>query len=133
MPLALSKWRKLSALLLHPNPGERTPLQVSETDVAPQAQALTQALNTFLQHFVPRDEQCRHEHADHLQAVIFECAKLGYEVFSHPCDWEFVYEQKGVSRGASLLVFPGLNKASHRNGKPCRPPQQAVEPYMAAI
>lgn len=132
MPLALSKWRKLSALLLHPTPEERTPLQVSETDVAPQALAMTQALNAFLQHFVSADQQSQHEQASHLQAVIFECAKLGYEVFSHPCDWEFVFE-RGVSRGASLLVFPGLNKASHRNGKPCRPPQQVVEPYMAAI
>ncbi|KAF7554293.1 hypothetical protein G7Z17_g3033 [Cylindrodendrum hubeiense] len=74
--LALSKWRSLSALLLHPDAVERSPLPVSGAAVAPQALALANALNTFLHYFVASDGASR-DQADHLQAVIIECTKLG--------------------------------------------------------
>ncbi|KGQ09612.1 hypothetical protein BBAD15_g5052 [Beauveria bassiana D1-5] len=51
--LALRKWRKLSAFLLHPARSQRTPLPTTgDATVEAQAQELARSLNTFLRFFV---------------------------------------------------------------------------------
>ncbi|KAL9572883.1 hypothetical protein ACKAV7_002568 [Fusarium commune] len=88
--LARSRWRTLSALLLHPNPEERTPLPVSVTEASPMALSLANELNQFLEMFVTQDHASQQDQMDHLQAVILECTKLGYVVLSQPSDWGHV-------------------------------------------
>ncbi|KAH6871410.1 hypothetical protein B0T10DRAFT_523065 [Thelonectria olida] len=110
--LALSKWRRLSAFLLHPNPNERTPLPILESTVAPQAVALATALNMFLYYFV--DEGCHDAQTSHLQAVILECTKLGYELLSQPQDWQFVFEKDG---SGLVVVCPGLDRLGGRESR----------------
>ncbi|CAG7556630.1 unnamed protein product [Fusarium equiseti] len=85
--LARSRWRSLSALLLHPNPGERTPLPVSTDEAPSKAFSLANRLNTFLQIFVAQDHASRQDQTSHLQAVILECTKLGHVLLSQPGDW----------------------------------------------
>lgn len=127
--LALSKWRSLSALLLHPNPAERSPLPVSGDVVGPQALALANALNTFLHYFVGSDEQ-----TSHLQAVIIECTKLGYVLLSQPSDWHFVFETDGAStRKQPVVVCAGLEKLSHGDGTRYSSPRRVVEPLVISI
>ncbi|KAH8686487.1 hypothetical protein BGZ61DRAFT_355615 [Ilyonectria robusta] len=127
--LALSKWRSLSALLLHPNPVERSPLPVSEDVVGPQALALANALNTFLHHFVASDEQ-----TSHLQAVIIECTKLGYVLLSQPSDWQFVFETDGAStRKQPVVVCAGLEKLGHGDGTRYSSPRRVVEPLVTSV
>ncbi|KAH7136760.1 hypothetical protein B0J13DRAFT_449821 [Dactylonectria estremocensis] len=131
VPFALSKWRRLSALLLHPNAVERTPLPVSEEAVAPQALALANALNTFLHYFVGADGASRDEQTNHLQAVIVECTKLGYVLLSQPSDWQFVFEtDSATSRRSSLVVCPGLEKLGHGDGSRYNSPRRVVEPVV---
>ncbi|VTT69106.1 unnamed protein product [Fusarium fujikuroi] len=84
--LARSRWRTLSALLLHPNPDERTPLPVSVTEASPMALSLSNELNQFLGVFVTQDTASLQDQMNHLQAVILECTKLGYVVLSQPSD-----------------------------------------------
>lgn len=132
--LALSKWRSLSALLLHPNPAERSPLPVSEDVVGPQALALANALNTFLHYFVASDEVSTHEQTSHLQAVIIECTKLGYVLLSQPSDWQFVFETDGTSaRQRPVVVCPGLEKLGHGDGTRYSSPRRVVEPLAISV
>ncbi|KAH7126110.1 hypothetical protein EDB81DRAFT_663142 [Dactylonectria macrodidyma] len=133
VPVALSKWRHLSALLLHPNAAERTPLPVSEELVAPQALALANALNTFLHYFVGADGVRRDEQTSHLQAVIIECTKLGYVLLSQPSDWQFVFgtDHPGSGR-SSLVVCPGLEKLSHGDGTRYSSPRRVLEPIPSS-
>ncbi|KAG9501324.1 hypothetical protein J7337_007009 [Fusarium musae] len=87
--LARSRWRTLSALLLHPNPDERTPLPVSVTEASPMALSFANKLNRFLEMFAAKDSASQQDQMNHLQAVILECTKLGYVVLSQPSDLRF--------------------------------------------
>ncbi|KAM3503824.1 hypothetical protein MY10362_003938 [Beauveria mimosiformis] len=132
--LALQKWRKLSAFLLHPARSQRTPLPTTgDAMVEEQTQELAESLNTFLRFFV--DKQYQQQQVDHLQAVIEECAKLGYMLFSHPCDWAFIFEP-GPVRGGVVVVEAGLRKVVDRDMAPTSSlgafPQLLVEPVMVA-
>ncbi|KAF4490409.1 hypothetical protein FAGAP_10814 [Fusarium agapanthi] len=111
--LARSRWRTLSALLLHPNPGERTPLPVSVTEASPMALSLANELNQFLEMFVTQDPASQQDQMKHLQAVILECTKLGYVVLSQPSDW-------------GIVVCPGLERLSQNDGTRYRSPKEVV-------
>ncbi|KAK6210249.1 hypothetical protein QIS74_11833 [Colletotrichum tabaci] len=89
--LALSKWRTLSAFLLQPSRSQRTPLAPVESEVSPKAHNLATALNKFGHHFVLMDQASRLQQLEHLQAVILEFTRLGYEILSQPGDWHFTY------------------------------------------
>ncbi|KAM0745362.1 hypothetical protein ACQRIT_000746 [Beauveria bassiana] len=136
--LALRKWRKLSAFLLHPARSQRTPLPTTgDATVEAQAQELARSLNTFLRFFV--DKQHQQQQVDHLQAVIEECAKLGFMLFSHPCDWAFIFDPDPV-RGGVVVVEAGLRKVVVDRDMAPSPttsslgafPQILVEPVMVA-
>ncbi|QPC79643.1 hypothetical protein HYE68_010395 [Fusarium pseudograminearum] len=116
--LARSRWRSLSALLLHPNPAERTPLPLSMDEASAKAQSLANELNTFLQLFVAQDSASRQEQTNHLQDVILECTRLGYVLLSQPGDWGFIFDSKTTpkDRTRRIVVCPGLERLSHNNG-----------------
>lgn len=92
---------------------------------------MTVALNGFLQYFIRPDDASRREQAAHLQAVIFECTKLGYTLFSQPSDWGFIYEGVSASKGRTLVVCPGLSKHTHRDGGSYQAPRRVLEPTEA--
>ncbi|KAJ4325551.1 hypothetical protein N0V84_003429 [Fusarium piperis] len=119
--LALSKWRSLSTLLLHPTPADRTPLPVPVAEASQQAGGLANELNTFLRFFAPQDAAGSQEQTSHLQAVILECTKLGYILLSQPSDWRFVFSDKQSRR---VVVCPGLEKLSHSDGTRYRTPRE---------
>jgi uncharacterized membrane protein len=116
--LARSRWRSLSALLLHPNPAERTPLPLSTDEASSKAQSLANELNTFLQLFVTQDSASRQDQTNHLQAVILECTRLGYVLLSQPGDWRFIFNSKNtpMDRSRRIVVCPGLERLSHNDG-----------------
>ncbi|KAF9767021.1 hypothetical protein IL306_000464 [Fusarium sp. DS 682] len=126
--LARSRWRSLSALLLHPNPGERTPLPVSVTEASPKALALANGLNMFLKVFITQDPASQQDQTNHLQAVILECTKLGYIVLSQPSDWGFVFSNTSVAKGRRIVVCPGLERRSDNDGTRYRSPKEVVAP-----
>lgn len=80
------------------------------------------------------DQHQQHQQqVGHLQAVIEECAKLGYMLFSHPSDWEFVYEEgamRGGGAAGGVVVEAGLCKLGGRDGAPEAFPQRLVEPVV---
>ncbi|WAO87896.1 Hypothetical protein NCS54_00521900 [Fusarium falciforme] len=121
--LALSKWRSLSTLLLHPTPADRTPLPVPVAEASQQAGGLANELNSFLRFFAPQDAAGSQEQTSHLQAVILECTKLGYILLSQPSDWRFVFSDKQSRR---VVVCPGLEKLSHSDGTRYRSPREVV-------
>lgn len=51
-----------------------------------------------------------------LEGVVQECVVFGYAVFSHPCLWRFTYANQSDSEKTSLVVLPGLEKLSGRDG-----------------
>ncbi|TID02143.1 hypothetical protein CH35J_004107 [Colletotrichum higginsianum] len=133
--LALSKWRTLSAFLLQPSRSQRTPLAPVESEVSPKAHNLATALNEFVHHFVPMDQASRLQQLEHLQAVILEFTRLGYEILSQPGDWHFTYgaddaDAVGVQ---PVVVCPGVDKLSRKDGRVYNPPRQVVAPLVAQL
>jgi len=127
--LARSRWRCLSALLLHPSPSERTPLPVPEAEAYANANTLANELNTFLQLFVVQDSASQRNQTKHLQDVIVECTKLGYIVLSQPSDWGFVFSNdSSMDKSRRIVVCPGLEKLSHTDGTRYRLPMGVAAP-----
>ncbi|KAH6955116.1 hypothetical protein DER45DRAFT_329865 [Fusarium avenaceum] len=127
--LARSRWRSLSALLLHPNPSERTPLPVPEAEAYANANALSNELNTFLQLFVVQDSASQRNQTKHLQDVIIECTKLGYIVLSQPSDWGFVFSNdRSMDKSRRIVMCPGLEKLGHTDGTRYRLPMEVAAP-----
>ncbi|KAF4427299.1 hypothetical protein CGGC5_v015484 [Colletotrichum fructicola Nara gc5] len=133
--LALSQWRSLSAFLLHPNRSQRIHLSPNESEASPKAQSLATALNACLRHFVPADQGSQRQQLDHLQAVILECTKLGYEIVSQPSDWRFTYktEDAGASGVRPVVVCPGLDKVTSKDGKMYNSPRRVVAPVVTRV
>ncbi|KZL70358.1 hypothetical protein CT0861_09582 [Colletotrichum tofieldiae] len=128
--LALSKWRTLSAFLLHPNRSQRTPFVPSDSAAAPQSLALATALTTFLHLFIPSDHASQQQQMSHLQAVIFECARFGYTIMSQPSEWQFTYEAGG---SRMLVLCPGVDKVAASDGKLYQTPRHVVAPLIMQI
>jgi hypothetical protein len=120
---ALSRWRKLSAWLLHPNPMERTHLPVAHDMASQQAAALSVAVAACLQVFVSQGDEAAA--TEHLQLVAMECAEFGYVLFSHPADWSPIYTAGG---GQDIVVCPGLGKVGSRGAQ-----QRVVDPVLAQL
>ncbi|KAH6970723.1 hypothetical protein BKA56DRAFT_559181 [Ilyonectria sp. MPI-CAGE-AT-0026] len=132
--LALSKWRALSAFLLHPTREERTPLPPSETAVVPQAQGLAAALNTVLSHFVSQEPGRREAQADHLKAVMLEFTSFGYMLLSQPIDWQFIYEARtGVMNDQAVVTCAGLERLGRRDGGQDSTPLVARAPEVIRV
>ncbi|KAG8668346.1 hypothetical protein FPOAC2_07630 [Fusarium poae] len=128
MAFAWTRWRTLSALFLHPAPQERTPLEVSETDIRDQVEVLAKALDSALHIFVAPDDESRHQQSDHLRLMIIETAKLGYVLFSHTSDWRFIYRDESARRRPVLCV--GMEKLNDMDGHRLTSPQRVVEPRL---
>ncbi|KLO91451.1 uncharacterized protein FFB20_14967 [Fusarium fujikuroi] len=132
--LARSRWRTLSALLLHPNPDERTPLPVSVTEASPMALSLSNELNQFLGVFVTQDTASLQDQMNHLQAVILECTKLGYVVLSQPSDLGFVFSNSAsITKSCRIVVCPGLERLSQNDGTRYRSPKEIVAPETVSL
>ncbi|KAH9899085.1 hypothetical protein F4778DRAFT_184769 [Xylariomycetidae sp. FL2044] len=114
LAVALTKWRFLSAFLLHPRRSDRSPLSPTEEVSTHQAQQLAMALNTFLEHFMAGDREARYEQENHLREVIAEIATFGYVVLSQPSEHRFIFDARG--RRNDLVVCPGLEKISDEEG-----------------
>lgn len=135
--LAISKWRVLSAFLLHPTRSMRTALPIERRALLPQAHALAGHLDVFLNYFVATDSGAWQAQVSHLEAVIMECAGLGYVLLSHPSNWRMVTEAqpaKPKRRGERVLVVQaGLEKLSDREGLHYSSPKRVVDPVVVSF
>ncbi|KAI8960399.1 hypothetical protein F5Y11DRAFT_268381 [Daldinia sp. FL1419] len=112
--IAFTRWRQLSAFLLHPSRSDRTPLAPSEDISTRQAQQLAEALNAFLEPFVAGDRDDRYEQENHLREVIVECVTLGYLLLSQPSEYRFRFEDS--VKPNHIIVFPGVDRISDEDG-----------------
>ncbi|KAH9992388.1 hypothetical protein F4779DRAFT_609227 [Xylariaceae sp. FL0662B] len=127
--IGLTRWRQLSAFLLHPHRSDRTPLIPSEDVSTHQAQKLALTLNTFLEPFVAGSRDERYEQENHLREVIVECATFGYVLLSQPSEYRLRFDQAGGL--SSIVVCPGLDKISNEEGhRYPRPAQPIVAPVV---
>ncbi|KAI3337562.1 hypothetical protein HD806DRAFT_476990 [Xylariaceae sp. AK1471] len=130
--LAITRWRQLSAFLLHTNRSQRTPLAPSEDVSTVRAQELTVALNRFLEPFISRDREERYEQENHLREVIAECATFGYVLFSQPTEYRFRFDSNGGLN--TIVVCPGLDKIIDGEGRRYQSPvPQIVAPVVESI
>ncbi|KAI1373042.1 hypothetical protein F4677DRAFT_235672 [Hypoxylon crocopeplum] len=127
---ALTRWRQLSAFLLHAGRSDRTPLTPSEDISTHQAQQLAVALNEFLGPFVAGDRQDRYEQENHLREVMVECATFGYLLFSQPSEYRFRFDG---GRPNNIAVCPGLDKISDEEGRRYPPAQPVVAPVTESF
>ncbi|CEJ85254.1 hypothetical protein VHEMI03714 [[Torrubiella] hemipterigena] len=122
--IAITKWLKFSAFLLHPQRSQRTPLSwtpTAENDA--KVEKLTGLLNTFLGFFMEQDAHLRQEQANHLRGVVAECAKLGYLLFSQPSDFKLLpghesgrdKSSRSHSEKISIIVEAGLDKGAYHD------------------
>ncbi|KAK0671435.1 hypothetical protein QBC41DRAFT_192042, partial [Cercophora samala] len=124
---AFDAWRRLSVFLLHEKNQERTPLSPPST-ITLQVETLQSALDRFLGCFVHEDKRARTDQIRNLEGVIRECVAFGYVLFSHPCNWRYVYTVEPRSSSADIVVMPGLERLSSRKGEPYDTPQVVVKP-----
>lgn len=126
---ALMSWNKITAFLMHENPQFQTPLRPPPS-VESQVKALVTPLQEFLAHFVRIDD---HHSLAHQQAglagIIRQSVKFGYEVFSHPYDYEFTFPQQ--EKG--IVVVPGLVRHSGSNGGLLDTPMILFAPKVITI
>lgn len=98
--------------------------------VESQVKALVTPLQEFLVHFVRIDD---HHSLDDQQTglagVIRQCVKFGYEVFSHPCDWEFTFPQQEEG----IVVVPGLEEHSSNMGELYDLPRIVLTPEVVTV
>lgn len=126
---AMTKWRQLSAFLLHPHRSDRTPLVPSEDVGTQQAQQLAVALNTFLESFIVAvDHESHYEQENHLREVIVECATFGYLLFSQPSEFRFQFDNDRKHDG--LVISPGLERVTDERGRRLPAPQRLVAPVI---
>jgi hypothetical protein len=64
-----------------------------------------------------------------LEGVIVECAKFGYVLFSHPCEWQFTFKTNSTDKHG-VVVMPGLEKLSNKEGDVYDTPQVVVRPVV---
>ncbi|KAK6084672.1 hypothetical protein SCUP515_01168 [Seiridium cupressi] len=129
---AMTRWRQLSAFLLHPRRSDRTPLVPSEDVSTQQAEQLAIALNRFLKPFSDAsDRESHYEQENHLREVIVECATYGYLLFSQPSDIRFRFDGGGSNNG--LVVSPGLERVTDERGRRLHTPQTLVTPVVEGI
>ncbi|KAK8036256.1 hypothetical protein PG993_008870 [Apiospora rasikravindrae] len=134
MRKALDRWRILTAYLMQPHRSHRLPLVPSEEVAEPQTELLTSALIEFLGPFICADEMSQTKQKSHLQAIAYECAKLGYVLLSQPCEWQFVYSFSGQGKGThSLVLHPGLQKMGGRAGEKYGVQKLVEAPVVAKI
>ncbi|KAI1773622.1 hypothetical protein F4818DRAFT_96181 [Hypoxylon cercidicola] len=130
--IALTRWRQLSAFLLHSERSDRTPLTPPEEVSTHKAQQLAMSLNAFLEPFVAEGREERYEQENHIREVIAECATFGYHLFSEPSEYRFRFED-GVSP-FNIVVCPGLDRISDEEGRRYPPPAQPiVAPVVESI
>lgn len=106
-----------------------TPL-LPPPSVDSQVKALINLLQEFLVHFVRIDSG--HSIEDQqagLAGVFNQCVEYGYEVFSHPSDWEFTYPQEEQG----IAVVPGLKQHSSNRGELYDPPRIVLTAEIAGI
>lgn len=90
-------------------------------------------LNRFLSNFTHEDSRAVFDQAKNLEGVIQECVVFGYAVFSHPCLWRFTYVNLSDSEKTSLVVLPGLEKLSGRDGVVFERVEVLVAPSVANV
>ncbi|KAG4260178.1 hypothetical protein FPRO04_08724 [Fusarium proliferatum] len=114
---------------MHETPHLRTPLH-PPPDVESQANSLITLLQRYLDDFVRQDKLHSVKHQqDGLAGVIRECAKFGYEVFSHPSDWEFTFPQEEQG----IIVVPGLKQHTSSVGELYDSPKLVLAPEIVAV
>ena len=113
---------------MHPAPEERTPLELTETDVKDQAEKVAEALDSLLCFFVAADQESQRKQRSHLRVMIVETAKLGYVLFSHTGEWRFIYQDES-GKGRPVICV-GLDKLSGWDGYPLSSPQRIAEPHL---
>ncbi|KAM0353161.1 hypothetical protein ACHAPY_002209 [Fusarium culmorum] len=126
---ALRSWHRMTAFLLHENPGAQTHLQ-PPLSVKSKVEDIIAILQESLDHFVridnyhsPRDQQSS------LTNVFGTSVELGYEIFSHPCEWEFMYPEDEHA----IFITPGVKLITDNRGVPHDPPLIALAPEIVAI
>jgi hypothetical protein len=80
-------------------------------------------------HFGEGDRTSISAQKQHLEGVIVECAKFGYSLFSHPCEWQFTFRPISADRRA-VVVVPGLEKLSNKEGSIYDTVQVIVQPVV---
>ncbi|KAK9777746.1 hypothetical protein AB5N19_04458 [Seiridium cardinale] len=129
---AMTRWRQLSAFLIHPRRSDRIPLMPSEDISTQQAEQLAIALNRFLKPFSDAsDRESHYEQENHLREVIVECATYGYLLFSQPSDIRIRFDGGGSNNG--LVVSPGLERVTDERGRRLPTPQTLVTPVVEDI
>ncbi|KAK1758162.1 hypothetical protein QBC47DRAFT_373824 [Echria macrotheca] len=130
---ALASWRRLSTYLLHKDRLDRLPLPVPAS-IEGQIRDLHDALDGFLSIFVPKDGsgRARTSQAKSLERAIRACAKFGYAVFSHPCEWRYLFGT-GAELGNGLVVLPGLERWSGPDGEMYKAGHLVVRPMTEGI
>ncbi|KAK1829524.1 hypothetical protein QBC39DRAFT_356335 [Podospora conica] len=127
---ALSTWRRVSAYLLHEHRIDRSPLQI-HADIDAQIGELRAALDGFLGIFVHKGDRARVSQSNGLERAIRACAKFGYKLFSHPCEWQLSFGTEAES--SNVVVLPGLVRWSAPDGEVYKSERVILQPAIVDV
>jgi hypothetical protein len=133
--VALAHWRTLSAYLLNPRRQDHKQLEPFGPVITSQVKGLATTLNVFLESFMKTDAETNKQQASDLEAIILECTKLGYIIFSHPAELRFNQAVEPATRKSSLslVVCAGLDRLTDRNGNKLEQPVPLAAPVWAKV
>ncbi|KAK0617574.1 hypothetical protein B0T14DRAFT_498563 [Immersiella caudata] len=109
---------------------DRSPLQVP-ANIDTQIRDTRVALDGFLSIFVHDDSRARNNQAKSLERAIRACAKFGYALFSHPCEWAYLFWNEAAS--SSVVVLPGLERFSGPDGEVYKSGHVVVHPTIENV
>ena len=120
----LSKWRRISAVLLQQTYG-----QSGFSDGDPRKRSIQEArvfLDSILRPYVKvssdNDERLRK-----LEDLLKRVARFGYLLFSQPSYWKFDWEDDRNAPTERLVIFPGLLQVTDDDGRPLKKPRSLEE------
>jgi hypothetical protein len=119
---ALSQWQRLSVFLLQKEPSSGTTLQPSDA-IQPQVAKLRALLELVLSNFAPDGHEERYRQSEQLEELIWDGARLGYKMLSHPFRWSFNWQ----AEDHEMVLLPGLLRLSNARGEMLDQPMHVGE------
>lgn len=120
----LSKWRTVTAFLLHRTYGQST--FSKNDDRGRNIAEVLQILDSILR-FYATESSDEKQRLHNLEEILKRAARFGFLLFSQPSLWKFEWDEPLNSHQGSLVIFPGLLQIGDDNGQSLPRPRRVGE------
>jgi hypothetical protein len=86
-------------------------------------------LDLVLCNFAPDSHEERYRQTEQLEELIWDGARLGYKMLSHPCRWSFNWQVEEHE----MVLLPGLLRLSNASGEMLDQPTPVGQPVTVSV